>query len=153
MIESVDYVMLGEIVFCMHFWNQLNIVCITCVMLCECTAQTKLMARHHRVNQTKEMVSCGTGNNIRENEDLTHVSGMPFSCMECGTGIDSNIKESCHEAIVVNVGLVSDICYGWLNIGKMRIHRYIMNIMVAHTYVKNWTRWDNWSYVIIHSNG
>ena len=153
MIESVDYVMLGEIVFCIHFWNQLNYVFISYVMLCEYTAQTKLMEIHHRVNQTKGMVSCGTGNNIRENEDLTGVSGMPFSCMECGTGIDSNIKEPCHEDIVANAGLIANIYYKWINMGKMGMHKYTINIMIDHTYVKNRTKWDKWSFAIINSNG
>ena len=108
MIESVDYVMLGEIVLWMHVWTQLNMVCSTYVMLYEYTAQTKLMARHHWV--------------------LTRVSGMPFSCMECGTSIDFNFKESCHEV-------------------------FILNIVIAHTYVNNRTKWDKWSSAIIHSNG
>ena len=121
-------------------------------MLCEYTAQTKLMEIHHRVNQTKGMVSCGTGNNIRENEDLTGVSGMPFSCMECGTGIDFNIKESCHEDIVINADLISNIHYKWLNMGIMGMHKFILNKMIAHTYVNNRNKWDKWSSAIIHSN-
>ena len=133
MIDSVDYVMLGEIVLWMHFWTQLNIVCSTHVMLCEYTAQTKLMARHHR--------------------DLTRISEMPFSCMECGTGIDFNIKESCHEDIVINAGLISNIHYKWLNMGIMGMHKFILNKMIAHTYVNNRTKWDKWSSAIIHSNG
>ena len=114
-IESIAYVMLGEIVLCMHVWNHLNIIRITCDMLCMCTAQIKLMARHHRLNQTKEMVSCSTWNILRELDDLNYISGLPFSCMKCGTGIYVNIKDSCHEAIVVNADLISYIYYRWLN--------------------------------------
>ena len=73
--------------------------------------------------------------------------------MECGTGLDSIIKESGHEDIVVNVGLISNIYYKWLNMGKVGLHRFIIKIMIAHAYVKNWTKWDKWSSVIIHSNG
>ena len=117
MIKSIVYVMFGEIVFCMHVWNQLNIVCIICSMLCKCTVQIKLNARHHRLNQNKEMVRCSIWNNLRDLEDLNHVSGLPFSCMKCVTDIEFNIiKDSCHEATVVNADLVSYIYYRWLNI-------------------------------------
>ena len=35
--------------------------------------------------------------------------------MKCGTGTDSNIIDSCHEAIVVNAEMITYIYYRWLN--------------------------------------
>ena len=141
-IKSLVYVMLGEIVLCMHVWNQLNSVRITCVMLYMCIAQIKLMARHHWVNQTKEMVSYSTWNILMELEDLNYISRLPFSCMKCGTDRYVNIKDSCHEAIVVNAEMITYIYYRWLNKYNGITQLYKILDQMGHVVI-----------ALIHSNG